>query len=59
MHWMLNFVTEQEGYPAAVLLRAVEPAEGHDLIRQRRAGRPESELTTCARQGVHFSWSRG
>jgi DNA-3-methyladenine glycosylase len=45
MHWMLNFVTEQEGYPAAVLLRAVEPAEGHDLIRQRRAGRPESELT--------------
>ena len=45
MHWMLNFVTEQKGFPAAVLLRAVMPVEGDDVIRQRRVGRPESELT--------------
>lgn len=45
MHWMLNIVTERDGFPAAVLLRAVEPVEGHEIIRRRRAGRPESELT--------------
>jgi DNA-3-methyladenine glycosylase len=45
IHWMLNIVTERDGFPAAVLLRAVEPVEGHEIIRRRRAGRPESELT--------------
>ncbi|RMD59102.1 DNA-3-methyladenine glycosylase [Candidatus Parcubacteria bacterium] len=28
MHFMLNVVTEREGYPAAVLIRAVEPLGG-------------------------------
>jgi len=30
MHYLLNVVTEAEGYPAAVLLRAAEPCEGVD-----------------------------
>lgn len=44
MHWMLNFVTEVEGFPAAVLIRALLPEEGLSIIRRRRAGRPDSEL---------------
>ena len=35
-HYMLNIVTEQLDFPAAVLIRAVEPAEGIDLMQKRR-----------------------
>jgi DNA-3-methyladenine glycosylase len=38
-HWMLNAVTEQEGFPAAVLLRGIEPVEGVEIMQQRREGR--------------------
>jgi len=40
MHWMLNFVTEAEGFPAAVLIRAIVPVEGLDTIAARRDGQP-------------------
>jgi DNA-3-methyladenine glycosylase len=39
MHWMLNAVTEREGFPAAVLIRAIQPVEGVDVISARRQGR--------------------
>ena len=36
MHYCCNIVVGNEGYGAAVLLRAVEPIEGVDVIEQRR-----------------------
>jgi DNA-3-methyladenine glycosylase len=38
MHWMLNLVTEEEGFPAAVLVRAMIPDEGRGVMRRRRGG---------------------
>jgi DNA-3-methyladenine glycosylase len=45
MHWLLNFVTEKEGYPGAVLIRGIQPEEGLDLINKRRNGRPQKQWT--------------
>ena len=38
-HWMLNVVTEREGFPAAVLIRAIQPIEGIEVMLERRSGR--------------------
>lgn len=40
MHWLLNFVTEQEGFPGAVLIRALVPEEGREVFAERRSGQP-------------------
>ena len=45
MHWLLNCVTDSEGFPAAVLLRAILPTEGTGIIAARRTGRPKSQWT--------------
>ena len=36
IHWLLNAVTDQEGTPAAVLIRAIQPAEGEGVMAQNR-----------------------
>ena len=40
MHWMLNFVVEPENQPAAILIRAILPQTGLDLIASRRGHQP-------------------
>jgi DNA-3-methyladenine glycosylase len=45
MHWCLNFVVEQDGFPAAVLIRALRPVEGLEVIAARRAGVAEKLWT--------------
>jgi DNA-3-methyladenine glycosylase len=50
IHYLVNAVTEPEGSPAAVLIRALEPLDGEAIMRRRRAQgterRPE-EFTTA------------
>jgi len=36
LHYLVNAVTEAEGCPAAVLIRALEPLEGIETMRRRR-----------------------
>ena len=50
IHYLVNAVTESEGSPAAVLIRALEPFEGEPLMRRRRAratGRSARDFMTA------------
>ncbi|MGE0449799.1 MAG: DNA-3-methyladenine glycosylase [Vicinamibacterales bacterium] len=37
IHCLVNVVTEQEGWPAAVLIRALDPIDGVSTMRRRRS----------------------
>jgi len=52
MHWCLNVVTESKGRPAAVLLRALSPAEGVSTMRRRRAQRSTGASGVARSKGL-------
>jgi DNA-3-methyladenine glycosylase len=45
IHALLNAVAEDDGVGAAVLIRAIEPLEGIDVMRERRGVTRDDELT--------------
>jgi DNA-3-methyladenine glycosylase len=47
LHCLMNVVTERRGFPAAVLIRALEPLDGIALMQRRRVagGAPPHRVT--------------
>lgn len=45
LHWMLNAVCLPEGQPAAVLVRAIQPLEGIEVIAAHRSQQPPARWT--------------
>jgi DNA-3-methyladenine glycosylase len=64
MHFMLNVVTEREGFPAAVLLRALEPLAGlAEMRRLSRRASGDGQLTSgparlCRAFGIDLRFNR-
>ncbi len=50
MYCCLNFVTEPEGEPAAVLIRGAQPVKNGDIIAENRFGRKMEDLSTYQRK---------
>jgi DNA-3-methyladenine glycosylase len=51
MHHCLNLVTEREGFPAAVLIRALAPEVGTERLRRARPHLPERRLLSGPGRG--------
>ncbi len=66
MHHCLNFVTEPEGTPGAVLVRALEPLAGREVMARRRGLDPavcrDRDITSgpgrlCQALGIDLAWN--
>jgi DNA-3-methyladenine glycosylase len=49
IHWCLNLVCREAGHAAGVLIRALEPTQGLDVMRERRG--PVVDRLLCAGPG--------
>lgn len=64
IHRMFNVVTAPEKVPAAVLIRGVEPIEGHKFMARKRKLSPEDTRLTAgpgaltAAMGIRMAWDR-
>ena len=64
IHRMFNVVTAPEDVPAAVLIRGVEPIEGHATMGRRRQLQPDDFRMTAgpgaltAALGIRMEWDR-
>jgi DNA-3-methyladenine glycosylase len=63
MHHQFNVVTNAESVPHAVLVRAVEPLEGIEIMHARRPVKDDRDLTNgpgklCAALGIDLSLNR-
>ncbi|HKO98172.1 MAG TPA: DNA-3-methyladenine glycosylase [Pyrinomonadaceae bacterium] len=61
MYNQFNVVTNSAETPHAILIRALEPVEGIELMRQRRQGQPDRNLTNgpgklCIAMGIDRSF---
>jgi len=59
IHCLVNVVTEEEGSPAAVLIRALEPLEGLPVMRRRRARAMKGRPLRAARELSDHELCRG
>ena len=62
MHYLLNMVTEAEGKPCAVLIRAITPIDGLEVMEARRRRCKGRELTNgpaklCQALGIDKSFN--
>jgi DNA-3-methyladenine glycosylase len=60
MHHCVNIVTGHAGHGEGVLLRALVPDSGLEIIRKRRGHKPDRELTNgpgklCQALGIHLT----
>lgn len=62
LHYLLNIVTGTDGVAEAVLIRACEPVQGLDVVRERRGGKGGPVLLTGpgkvgAALGLDLGWN--
>jgi DNA-3-methyladenine glycosylase len=58
MYYCLNVITERKGFPAAVLIRALEPMKGIEIMKRRRKKEKPEDLTSgpgklCQAMGIN------